>query len=209
MTDDELDPALREQLRGYRTPPEPPRDAMWARIQAARTTEPRSTGPIPLRPNRRHLLPYLLAAAAVGVVAFGLGRMTARPDPVVASRTAPDKASLAQQLAAGEHLGRVEVFLTTFRAAARNGKAGTISVADARRLLSTTRLFLDSPGGQDPRLRPLLEDLELVLAEITQLPGSTPDDLNLITEGLDRRGTLSRLRSAVPAGPSPVSQGES
>jgi hypothetical protein len=127
----------------------------------------------------------------------------------VASRTAPDKSTLAEQLATGEHLGRVEVFLTTFRAAARNGQAGTISAADARRLLSTTRLFLDSPGGQDPRLRPLLEDLELVLAEITQLPGSTPDDLNLITEGLDRRGTLSRLRSAVPAGSPPVSQGES
>lgn len=209
MTDDELDPALREQLRGYRTPPEPPRDAMWARIQAARATDVRDTGPIPLRASRRHLLPWLLAAAAIGVVAFGLGRMTANPAPAVATRTAPDKTSLAAQLAAGEHLGRVEVFLTTFRAAARNGQAGTISVADARRLLSTTRLFLDSPGGQDPRLRPLLEDLELVLAEIAQLPGGTPEDVNLITDGLDRRGTLSRLRSAVPAGPSPVSQGES
>jgi hypothetical protein len=209
MTDDELDPALREQLRGYRLPPAPPRDAMWARIQAARAAETRTSGPIPLQPNRRRLLPYLLAAAALGAVAFGLGRLTARPDPVVASRTAPDKSTLAEQLATGEHLGRVEVFLTTFRAAARNGQAGTISAADARRLLSTTRLFLDSPGGQDPRLRPLLEDLELVLAEITQLPGSTPDDLNLITEGLDRSGTLSRLRSAVPAGQTPVSQGES
>lgn len=209
MTDDELDPALREQLRGYRTPPSPPRDAMWARIQAARADEPRRIGPIPLRPGRRHLLPWLLAAAAVGVVAFGLGRMTANPAAAVAAHAAPDKTSLAAQLAAGEHLGRVEVFLTTFRAAARNGQAGTISAADARRLLSTTRLFLDSPGGQDPRLRPLLEDLELVLAEITQLPGSTPEDVNLITDGLDRRGTLSRLRSAVPAGPSPVSQGES
>jgi hypothetical protein len=209
MTDEELDPALRERLRGYRQPPEAPREELWARIQAARAAEDRPMGPLPLRPGRRHLLPYLLAAAALAVVAFGLGRLTARPEPVVATRTAPDKITMAEQLAAGEHLGRVEIFLTSFRAAARNGQTSTVSVADARRLLTTTRLFLDSPGGQDPRLRPLLEDLELVLAEITQLPGSSPDDLNLITEGLDRHGTLSRLRSAVPAGPPPVSQGES
>lgn len=209
MTDDELDPTLREQLRGYRQPPAPPREEMWARIQAARAAEPQAVGPIPLRPVRRHLLPYLLAAAALVAVAFGLGRLTARPAPVVASRSVPDNSALAEQLAAGDHLGRVEVFLTGFRAAARNGQASSVSAADARRLLTTTRLFLDSPGGQDPRLRPLLEDLELVLAEITQLPGSSPGDLNLITEGLDRRGTLSRLRSAVPAGHPPVLQGES
>jgi hypothetical protein len=130
------------------------------------------------------------------------------PAPVaaIASR---EGASVAEQIAAAEYLGRVEYFLTDFRAAARKGEAKAIPAADARRLLTTTRLLLDSPAGQDPRLRPLLEDLELVLAAITQLPGGTPDDLNLITEGLDRRGMLSRLRSAVPAGHPPVSQGES
>ncbi len=209
MTDDELDPLLRQQLRGYREPPAPPRDAMWERIQAARAAEPRTTGPIPLRPARRHLLPYLLAAAALVAVAFGLGRVTARPEPAVATRTAPDKATLAEQLAAGEYLGRVEVFLTDFRAEARSGRADSTSAARARRLLSATRLLLDSPGGKDPRLAPLLQDLELILAEIAHLPAETKQDLDLITDNLDRQGTIARLRSTVPAGTSPVMQGES
>jgi hypothetical protein len=34
--DDELDPTLRELARDYHEPPPVPRDAMWARIQAAR-----------------------------------------------------------------------------------------------------------------------------------------------------------------------------
>ena len=39
----------------------------------------------------------------------------------------------------------------------------------ARSLLGTNRLLLDSPVATDPRMRQLLEDLELVLAQIAQL----------------------------------------
>jgi hypothetical protein len=60
---------------------------------------------------------------------------------------------------------------------------------------------MDSPAASDARTRLLLQDLELVLAEIAQLspqPGSR--DLELITQGLEQGGVLSRLRTAVPAG---------
>jgi hypothetical protein len=53
----------------------------------------------------------------------------------------------------------------------------------------------------DPRTRLLLEDLELVLAEIAQLsPRSRAEDLELIREGIEQGDVMPRLRTAVPAG---------
>jgi hypothetical protein len=72
----------------------------------------------------------------------------------------------------------------------------------ARELLSNTRLLLDSPVANDPQRRPLLQDLELVLVQIVQLsPGSTPQDRELIDKTLQQDHVLSRLRTAIPAGP--------
>ena len=72
-----------------------------------------------------------------------------------------------------------------------------------RQLLATNRLLLDSPAATDNRTRILLQDLELVLAQIAQLSGrpSSPD-LDFITNGLDDSGVMSRLRTAVPSGTS-------
>ena len=65
--------------------------------------------------------------------------------------------------------------------------------------------MLDSPAARDGRLKALLEDLELVLAQIAQLPaGGDKEDVQLITQGLDERSVLLRLRTAIPAGPGPV-----
>ena len=51
----------------------------------------------------------------------------------------------------------------------------------------------------------MLEDLELVLAEIAQLsPQATAGDRELIREGMERGGVLSRLRTVVPAGTTPT-----
>jgi hypothetical protein len=63
------------------------------------------------------------------------------------------------------------------------------------------RLLLDSPAAEDPVYRALLEDLELVLIQIAQLSAETGDtEVELVTEGLQRRGLLPRLRTIVPAG---------
>ncbi|MDZ4863625.1 MAG: hypothetical protein SGJ01_09290 [Gemmatimonadota bacterium] len=214
MTDDELDPNLTKIARAYHQPPEPPREQLWARIAEARKT------PVtPLRSPWRRALPFLIpAAAAAGILlAFALGRMSVRPAPIIAGRSGvtvhgpaeTPAPTLAQRITTGDHLGRVEVFLTGFRAEARSGRSDTVAPEEARRLLAATRILLDSPGGRDARIQPLLEDLELVLAEIAQLPAEAGQDLNLITTGLDRRGTIARLRSVVPTGDAPVLQGES
>jgi hypothetical protein len=215
MNDDDLDPRLGELVKSYRQPPDPPREQLWARIVAARAAAlpehrihrpERSVRPL-RRPPLRVLVPLGLAATLA--IAFGLGRWSAERSVAPLADATPSGTSLAQQLATAEYLGRVEVFLTDLRAGARAGRQDSVAPADARRLLAATRLMLDSPGGRASRVRPLLEELELVLAEIAQLPAESHAGIDLITEGLDRRGTLARLRSAVPAGLGPVTQGES
>ena len=210
MLDDRFDDQLRDAARDYNDPPETPRDAMWAAIQAART-EKTETSVTPLRPLR-HLRPLKWAAgiAAVLALGIGLGRLSiettppvAAPGPV-ATQTMPRVSTAAYQLATTEHLSQSETFLTLFRASLR-GNTGNerLASATARQLLATNRLLLDSPAGNDGKTRLLLQDLELVLAEIAQLsPQPRSRDLDLITEGLERGGVMSRLRTAVPSGPS-------
>jgi hypothetical protein len=51
----------------------------------------------------------------------------------------------------------------------------------------------------------LLEDLELVLVQISQLDAaSNGHDTDLITQGMTQSNVLPKLRSAIPAGPVPV-----
>jgi hypothetical protein len=215
MNNEDLDPRLGELVKAYHRPPEPPREELWARIVAARAAQPHAGHPTArprairrlARPAVRFALPVGLAALLA--LAFGLGRLSVEPGEAPLAATAPAGTSLAQRVATAEYLGRVEVFLTDFRAGARAGRQDSVAATDARRLLAATRLMLDSPGGRDSRVRPLLEDLELVLAEIAQLPAEPNSGIDLITEGLDRRGTIARLRSAVPAGIVPATQGES
>ena len=68
----------------------------------------------------------------------------------------------------------------------------------ARQLLGTTRLLLDSPVGQEQRMKDLLEDLELVLAQVARLQPQRPGEaLTMINEALEERDVVPRIRSAV------------
>lgn len=218
MNDDELEPQLRDMAQDYRRPPAPDREAMWARIQAERAAgQVKPGGMAPTKvlafPLPRWTLP--VGMAALLALAFGLGRLSR--EPVVETAAAPANPPVAtpegnrmvHQVAAEEYFGRVEVFLTDLPRVAKEEEGKEEVAGQARRLLATTRLLLDTPAGDDARLRPLLEDLELVLAGIAQLPVDRAGELDLIAEGLDRRGTLSLLRSKVSAGPVPAfNQGE-
>jgi hypothetical protein len=202
MLDDRLDDQLRDAAKDYNDPPETPRDAMWERIVAERAE--RSKPPRPLRPLR-----WAAGIAAVLALGIGLGRLSINTAPPVtapapvATATTPRVSNAAYQVATAEHLSQSEAFLTLFRASVRQGGNEQLASATARQLLATNRLLLDSPAANDGKTRLLLQDLELVLAEIAQLalqPRSR--DLDLITEGLERGGVMSRLRTAVPSGPS-------
>lgn len=115
------------------------------------------------------------------------------------SETTSD-ANGAFRMVAAQHLTQAEMFLTLFRASVRSGRTEAIGAQTARQLLASNRLLLDSPVSNDLRTRRLLEDLELVLAQITQLPADgAGTDARLITDGMEAGDVLPRLRTAVPA----------
>jgi len=112
------------------------------------------------------------------------------------------RSEVPYQVATIRHLTNAEALLTAFRTDSRDAKMDAQLSVWARDLLSNTRLLLDSPAADDPQRARLLGDLELVLAEIVQLsPGASAQDRGLI-EGSIRNGqVMTRLRSAIPAGP--------
>ncbi len=117
------------------------------------------------------------------------------------------------RLAAVQTLSQAEALLTSYRAtdlAMRNPAAAQQLGSLGREVLSSTRLLIDSPAGRDPRLRPLLGDLELVLVQIVRLSGAPLDasDRALIDRALRDRDLLPRIRTAVPAGAASTSSDE-
>ena len=214
MLDDRLDDQLRDAAKDYNDPPETPREVMWERIVALREAEKGVRQRVPKRfrsivPPFRRSVAWAAGIAAVLALGIGLGRVSIHTRPPVAgpapaaTAPAPRVSNAAYQVATAEHLSQSEAFLTLFRASVRQGGNEQLASATARQLLATNRLLLDSPAANDGRTRLLLQDLELVLAEIAQLsPQPRSRDLNLITEGLERGGVMSRLRTAVPSGPS-------
>jgi hypothetical protein len=199
MTEDEQDAMVRLLADDALRPPPTPREELWARICASRQAGRTHT----LRLSR-WTVAVPLGMAALLALAFGLGRWTAPPRQGPAPVADQTNGATAVRVMTADYLGHTEVFLTDFRAATRSGRPDSTAPAEARRLLGTARLLLDSRAAEDVPLRALLEDLELVLAEISQLPDAPHDDAQLITDGLDRRGMLGRLRSAVPAGGAPA-----
>jgi len=215
MKDDEVDERTREALRGYRVPPEPPLDTMWESIEErhfgapvvalvggaesrARTTRRSRFG----APSWGVLISGVAAALIIGV---GVGRMSRGVAPVISDAPLEGRYDYwtanaePYRQATTEYLGQTVALLTALPAAARDGQPDQRFVTQAGDLLSTTRLLLDSPAAaSDPRLKSLLEDLELVLAQVSRLPadhGST--ELNLIREALEQRDVVPRARAAV------------
>jgi len=106
------------------------------------------------------------------------------------------------RLAATQYLSRTESFLTRWRAGDPASTSGEWTRDWARRGLSDVRLLLDNTGSNDPEMKSLLLDLEVVLAQILQASaeGSTLDR-DLATRRLNDRAVLPRLRNMIPAGP--------
>lgn len=214
MTEDEMDERTREALRGYRVPPEPPLDAMWEVIEAQHFGAPVvaiSSHTVADRVGRRRRLAaptwgiVLTAIAASLLIGISVGRMSRGVAPQIAHQ--PNEgvyeywAANAEpyRQATTEYLGQTAALLTALPAAARDGRPDARFIGQATDLLSTTRLLLDSPAAAtDSRLKDLLEDLELVLAQLSRLPaGQGGTEIDLITEALERRDVVPRLRSAV------------
>jgi hypothetical protein len=212
MTEDELDERTREALRGYRVPPEPPLDEMWERIEERHFGAPivslvdraQSRGGSVRRPwfAAPSWGVIVAAIAASLIIGIGVGRMSRGVAPVIIEKEGTYDYWTANaepyRQATTEYLGQTVALLTALPAAARDGQPDARFTTQASDLLTTTRLLLDSPAAaSDPRLKNLLEDLELVLAQLSRLPsehGGT--ELNLITEALEQRDVVPRVRAA-------------
>ena len=198
MMDDRFEQRLRQAAQDYHRPPATPREELWRRIAAARAA--RQQRVLVLRPALR----WGVGIAAVLALGVAIGRWSVTGSPPSPAGAGPGErtTTFVYQLAAAQYLTRTEALLTGFRAETRAGVPTAQFSVQARDLLCTTRLMLDSPAARDVRLKSLLEDLELVLAQIAQLPSSGDrDDVQLIKQGLQQRSVLLRLRTASPAGP--------
>jgi hypothetical protein len=219
--EDRFDEFLRQAAQDYNPPPETPKAAMWEKVRAERGTQGRQdattqsgmVGVLPFprpiaRPAVRPALKVALGIAALLALGVAIGRFTA-PSPsgtatpassgtIAVAPERRDRRDVAGEVATGEHLSQVETFLTDFG----SRPASPEFSAEARELLGTTRLLLDSKRVPDPRTRKLLEDLELILTQITALdPKDRREDLDFITDGLAQSHLRTRLRNAIPGGP--------
>ncbi len=208
MTEKQFEEFVRRAARDYNIPPDVPRDDMWMAIELARA-ERQSRGAL----QGVFVSPWVrwgVGLAATLVLGIGIGmnldRLTIHPNTgavsTVDAAVEPSSRPDAYRIAAMEHLGRTEVFLTMFRADVRAGRTDYELANPARELLTTTRLLQGSPASEDTRLRELLDDLELVLVQIAQLRVEADGvEADLIAEGIEQREVLLKLRAAAPAGP--------
>ena len=203
--DPAFDAWLRKVAPTLNAPNAAPRLEMWSAIQAARRTA--------VAPSRRQ--PWLLISAIAAALLLGVAidrvalQRRDAPTASVASLPAPAPQSTdpsrLYRMAATQTLTQAEALLTAFRAgpAAQGGAVETRQLGTwGRQVLGSTRLLIDSPAGDDPQLRALLEDLELVLVQIIQLSGGEldPTDRELVEGALQHSDLLPRIRTAVPAG---------
>ena len=200
MTEDRLDELLDDARRTWPLPPEPDYQAMWGRIEREAFAGVREA---PQRTPSWRV--FTIGIAATLMIGVALGRVSMKQSP--ATETVPTLAAVSTDTGAtrsseydrvaSELLGRTVVLLTSLPDEVRSPGSERFS-NQATELLTSTRLLLDSPAASDVRFKDLLEDLELVLAQIAMLQsGRTRQEIDLITDALEEREVVPRIRSAV------------
>jgi hypothetical protein len=193
---------LQDASRTWRVPPEPDLESIWSVVERE-AFDKRTGRTLPFRsPSWRVFAMGIAASLVVGV---GLGRLTMRPTlPVPAVASAPNDTAVragrtAYDRAASDLLGKTAVLLTALPTEAEGFQGNARFSSQALELLTTTRLLLDSPAAADDvRFQELLEDLELVLAQVASLrPARARGEIEIIADALEERDMVPRIRSAV------------
>lgn len=205
--DEKFTEYLHELLEEMPAVPEPPKEAIWARIDAERRER---RGQATRFRRRTPWLAWGVGLAAMLALGIGLGRASldnaGDPPGNTVARTPngtselDDAALLPYRLAARQHLTRSEALLTGYVRDVQSGRTQEVA-RWAQDLLTNTRLLRDSPAAQDPETAQLLEDLELHLAQIANLSGPATAELDLIQASIDRNNMLLRLRAVTASGP--------
>jgi hypothetical protein len=204
MTEEKFEEFLKTTLHDLDPVPPTPREAMWTRIEAERrlAKQPRKTNV---------WLTWGVGLAAMLAVGVGIGRLSVKnasddTTPQVASAPArvetPAPAQInraAYDQTVAEHMTSAEALLTSFKTQPQ----GTVDpqLSDwARDLLTNTRMLLDSPAADDPDVAVLLEDLELIIAQIARVSASSKEEREIIRDGMKKTEVLPRLRASQSAG---------
>jgi hypothetical protein len=204
MNEEQFEDYLKRALQDLDPVPPAPRDAMWANIQEQRRSVKQIT-----RRNRQWL-GWGVGLAAMLAVGVGLGRLSVRnavepaDAPVAvsnvtgATRSEPVNRT-AYRLTVEQHMTSAEALLTSFKTQPQGTLDPDIAVW-ARDLLTNTRMLLDSPAADDPEVAALLEDLELVIAQIARMSAPSSVERELIREGIQKTDVLPRLRASQSVG---------
>src|SRR5207302_3399547 len=100
------------------------------------------------------------------------------------------------EIETSQYLGQTAALLTSLSSDSKSGAKDEQFTKRASDLLARTRLLMDSPAANDPAMRDLLDDLELVLAQVVRLQNGSRTDLDLINRALEQRDVIPRLRTA-------------
>lgn len=143
-------------------------------------------------------------AERVAVASPADDRRAPRPEARRRREGAVDPSTTAWRVAVLDHLAGTDAMLTSFRESVRtdSGRVDPQLGAWARNLLTTTRMLQASARSDDPTMKRLLDDLELVLTQIAQYTAGDrhrPEDARLIEQAIDRHGVITRLRT-IPTG---------
>ena len=195
---------LDELLRGFRAPPAADGDRLWPRIEAS----------IPARRVHRFRLHRwralrfgapLLAAAVVAtiIVMAPASRDSGAPEPVPPRLTGALASPAPVAQATREHLAQIERFLSPILALPGPG-AGRPAAADsvggrATSLLAQTEVLLASRSPAAAAHAGLLEDVELVLAQLAADPADAAaraENVEFAAMTATHRAVLPRLQAA-------------
>ena len=201
MTEDRFEDLMRDAAQTYRKPPEPDFEAMWNVVS-------RETWGVTRRTRRSFNVPRGIGIAATLLLGIGIGRATvtfkaASPTTVPVATTPvaahtdsiPEPAPYSAETS--QYLGQTAALLIALPSEVKAGRANGQFLSRAGELLTRTRLLLDSPAANDPTMRNLLEDLELVLAQVVHLENNqNRTELDLINRALEQRDVIPRLRTA-------------
>jgi hypothetical protein len=179
---------------------------MWAHVEAEHFGRPRVLRGAPGWARWARWNGPVAGLAAGLLIGVGVGAALARRSPAAApllpvaaldAPVMPPPAAPAYRVMTPEYLDETVSLLAALPAQLDGGSPDTRLAAQARDLLSTTRLLLDAPAGHDPEVQSLLDDLELVLAQVVRLPAvRDAEQTELMIEALEARRVLPRLRTA-------------
>lgn len=209
MTEDQFEKIINTAADNYNVPPvNPPFDQMWTAIETeafGRQFTPRSASDEGQRVSLVNNPWLRMAAVLVLGVAIGRlslaakgGTMPEAPGTVATAEPTED----IYQMTTERYLGQAVTLLVSLPNQLRGSRIDTAFVRKASESLSTLRILMDTPAANNPRMRALFEDLELVLVQVVQMPESgSASDAKLIRQAMQERDVMPRLFDAVAETP--------